>query len=161
LKPPSLRELLAELGWTAHERDDGRLLIDLEIPWGFAQATIEGTHETGARVFAEICDCRATRSTAEAIAEFLSGVAGSILPARGIAREENAHCRTIFEVRLPPELSSDELAGALHAVSGACAAFGREIRALEDDDLAREYLAARENRKLTQAPRRAGGSHGK
>jgi len=156
---PSLRELVTQLGWKTHEREDDSLLIDLEVPWGFLQATLEGTVESGARVFAEVSPLRASPSTREALAEFLGIADASIRYVRSTLEEEVASLRASFEARVDPEVEIEELARAVEAVSVACSVFGREIRALEDEALAREYVAARRTDSPPTA-QRAGGLHG-
>jgi hypothetical protein len=118
------------------------MAVELEAP-GFWQAV--ATPEPDAlRVAVEVAAIEGAADVVGcATAALLLEVSGLIRLARGCLRSAGDSPRAWFEVRLRPACEPGELRHALDALSVACRLWANEVRALQDETVARRWLAAR------------------
>ncbi|MEW6207433.1 MAG: hypothetical protein AB1631_03645 [Acidobacteriota bacterium] len=137
----SLPPLCSQAGWAFTERDEGRLAVNLEARNGFHQALIEESRG-GVAITTEIARMKnlspCSRQSIGAL--LLRASAGLRMIRASVEESEEASIR--FEARFDSLPGAVEIDRALAALSLACAMCARETRALEDDFLARRYLAA-------------------
>jgi hypothetical protein len=137
-----LRSLCRIAGWEFHERPDGRLVVDLDVPLarGFWQAVVEGSAD-GVSVSTDLTEVESlSAASRQALAMALLGVGGQLRMARAAAPERGAHANTRFEVVFDSPPCAGELDHALAALSTACAQCGPEVGALCDEKIAAEFL---------------------
>jgi len=136
--------LVAEIGWDATRRPDGRLagrLPDLE-PSRWAEASGDGTG--GVRLSVEIASFPApARVTRHALVDVLLAAGRFVRYARPGIEERDADCAVRFETRLASDATAAELRHALAALSVACHACADEVSVLGDEIVAKEFLAVR------------------
>jgi hypothetical protein len=138
--PERARELVAEVGWPVHERPDGRLAGTLPGVDGAWSAELAG-EPGGLRASVEIASMRsAGDATRLALGEMLLAAGHVVRFARAGIEEDGESCAVRFETRLPPDATPPELRHALAALAAACGACAGEVRALQDEALAKEYL---------------------
>jgi hypothetical protein len=140
----ALAKILRETRWSHHERDDASIAVDLESNRGYRQArlVVSAGGDFSARV--EMADWRSPSTCSRAAAARMLLCANhATRMARAAAREEEDRWRFRFEVRLGTPPSERELHHVLGTLSVACRQWTRELRALEEDSIARAYLAAR------------------
>lgn len=132
----SIRDACGGTGWPLHERPDGRLLVDLEVPAdAHVQAEVSAAADGGVWVRADIAAAEQAVSPtcATAIAILLLRLSGVVRLARATVGR--------LEVMLPAAPQSSEIARALSALSVASRLVESEARLLSADDaLARAYL---------------------
>jgi len=136
-----LRRLCGDAGWPFIERSAGKLMIDLDVRSGFYQAAVE-QQEEGAEVAVEIVRSEALGETSrQALSLLLLGTGALVRLARPSIEEKENQIVMRFEVRFTTTPTAVELAHAFSSLSVACAMSGREARALQDEVIARDYLA--------------------
>jgi len=138
-----LLDLCREAGWGGRERSQGSVVVDLETGGEFYQATLTESPSAGLHAWVELARCGISRSSRAALGVLLLTAGGLVRMARPAVDENLEPASTRFEVRLPPTSGSSELDHGLSALSIACRLCGSEARALQDEALARQYLAVR------------------
>lgn len=136
-----LRRLCGDAGWPFIERSGGKLMVDLDVRSGFYQAAVEQRDE-GAEVAVEIVRSEALGETSrQALSLLLLGTGALVRLARPSIEEKENQIAVRFEVRFTTTPTAVELAHAFASLSVACAMSGREARALQNEVIARDYLA--------------------
>jgi hypothetical protein len=146
-RPPlDLPRLCREAGWPCVEKADGPVLLELEIDDAtpFQQAAIESTKEGGLAIRVETASFGELRpACGEALGLFFLTTCGAIPLLRPVAGRREEREVVDLQVLLPSGTTPAELALALEACSLGYQLSSLEARALEDESLAREYLAQR------------------
>jgi hypothetical protein len=139
-----LKGALTETEWRYTEKGEGELAVDLNVPNSRAQATVTYTPDTAWRLSVQTARHKKISDKAKpALALLMLSANLSLRLARaGIQDDENAAC-TFFEVRFSAPPSSSLLDHALNALSVAVSLFGKEVKALEDESVAKRYLELR------------------
>jgi hypothetical protein len=136
-----LRCLCGDAGWSFIERSAGKLMIDLDVQSGFYQAVVEHRGE-GAHVSVEIARSEALAETSrQALSMLLLGTGALVRLACPSIEETENQIAACFEVRFTTLPTAVELTHAFASLSVACAMSGREARAIQDEAIARHYLA--------------------
>ena len=136
-----LRLLCGDTGWPFIERSAGKLMVDLDVRSGFYQAAVE-QRDAGAEVAVEIVRSEALGETSrQALSLLLLGTGALVRLARPSIEEKENQIAVRFEVRFNTAPTAIELSHAFASLSVACAMSGREARALQDEVIARDYLA--------------------
>ena len=136
-----LRCLCGDAGWSFIERSAGRLMIELDVKSGFYQAVVQHRAE-GAHVSVEIARSEALAETSrQALSMLLLGTGALVRLACPSIEETENQIVARFEVRFTTMPTAVELAHAFASLSVACAMSGREARAIQDEVIARHYLA--------------------
>jgi hypothetical protein len=135
-----LKRLCTEAGWSFVERGPEKLLVELESPEGFRQATMVPTAD-GVHLSCELVSCGLLGGESrEAIAAFLLSVSGVVRLARAALVADVAQLEVAF---LAPPCAA-EISSALESLSVGCSLCGEEIKMLQDPAIARQFLALRE-----------------
>jgi len=140
----TIRLRCEELGWRFHRRASGRTFIDLEVPGEFYQAQLGATPDgTGASLFVELVPAMEDLSpvSCSAVTTTLLLCGGEFLGARTVARGPEGSGAAGLESALSPHPDGRELESVFSCLSVACATCGREISALQETAVARQYLA--------------------
>lgn len=138
-----LAHLCVEAGWPFHERAASKLVVDLETGSGFHQARLEPALHGSVCASVELADCTEySEESRRSLGILLLSACGALRYARASVAT-NGEPKAFFEVWFETEPSVIELGHALSALSVACRQFGREARALADQDLASKFLAFR------------------
>jgi len=142
-----LSALCREAGWPFTERDGGRLAVELETApsAGFHQALVQalpGEAGVGISVDLQVMPDLSSVSR-EALGLFLLTATGALRMPRAIARLAGEHATVGFEVRLGRAADAFAVGLALGACSVACDMCGPEVKVLQNERLARAYLAIR------------------
>jgi hypothetical protein len=135
---------LSETGWSFVERGPDRVAVDLAIPDRFQQAFV--TPAAGGRTLARatLSVCAApTLASRRAIGVLLLTASAVVRLVRAGVAAEGTDVRVFVEALLDPVPAAGDLDAALGALAMACRMAGRETRALLDERVARNYLAAR------------------
>jgi hypothetical protein len=136
-----LRCLCGDAGWSFIERSAGKLMIELDVKSGFYQAVVQHRAE-GAHVSVEIARSEALAETSrQALSMLLLGTGALVRLACPSIEETENQIVARFEVRFTTMPTAVELAHAFASLSVACAMSGREARAIQDEVIARHYLA--------------------
>ena len=136
-----LRQLCGDAGWPFIERSAGTLMVDLDVRGGYYQAAVEQRFD-GVEVAVEIAQSEALGETSRRALSLLLLATGAIVRlARPSIEEHEYQAAMRFDVRFTTMPAAVELAHAFASLSVACAMSGREARALQDDAIARDYLA--------------------
>jgi hypothetical protein len=139
-----LRQRCAEAGWEFTERPDGRLFVALDVQDDFCQAVVEEDGNRGVRVSVELVGCEALPEPCrEATGLLLLRCCAIVRMARAAAEQSNQRVATRLEVVFPGSASSAELSHALAALSVGSHLCRKEVNALQDEAMAREYLSVR------------------
>jgi hypothetical protein len=150
----ALKELCVTAGWAHAERADGRLMVELESRRGFYQAALsargngviaQASLGTGGSVAGE--DTRAPAGAAaalkpvcrRALAILLLLTCGRLRYARA-AYPPNASAAVLQVVYGHPPCAA-EIGRALESLSVGVGLCGEEVKRMDDENLAREYLA--------------------
>lgn len=138
-----LRQLCKEAGWPFTERAAGRLAIPLEVADVFCMALLEEEAGGGLRLTAELAACESlSPESRQAIGRLLLRASGALRMARAAAEEANGRAAVRLEVAWASPACAAELGHALAALSVGCGHLcGKEVLALQDERIAREYLA--------------------
>ena len=139
--PADLPALCAEAGWNFTARSDGSLAVELECRGAFMQAALIARGE-GVHVFVELADCEESQTeSVSAICALLLTAAGTVRLARPAIVSRDGKLAPRFEVAFSKMPDAAQLAHALSALSVACAACAEEVAALQNPNVAGEYLA--------------------
>jgi hypothetical protein len=137
-----LRNLCAESGWKFTERTATKLAVDLEARSGFYQAIVE--EQAGGAVSIAVELMRNTAIIGEiskrALGTLLLRASSVVRLARGSVNEGGEGAG--FEVSFQTTPSVAELGHALSALTVACELCGQEAVAMQDEFVAKNYLAA-------------------
>jgi hypothetical protein len=137
-----LGELCTAAGWRYVERAGGRLAIDLQCGSNFCEALL-GPDGAGLRCAVELPVANTLGPTSRhALACLLLALGGAVRMVRAAADDSNAS-QPRLEVWLPGCATDAQLGHALAALSVACRWGAREVRALQDEQIARAFRAAR------------------
>ncbi len=137
----SLPSLCSQSGWAFTERDGGKLAVNLEARNGFHQALIERSRG-GVSISTEIMRAKnLSQHSRQSMGALLLRASAELRMARAAVEEDDDQFAIRFEARFDSAPGSIEIDRALAALSLACALCARETRALEQDSLARRYLA--------------------
>lgn len=134
-----LQSLCMEAGWNFTARSDGSLAVELECRDTFIQATLSAQGE-GVHVFVELAD---GDESMPAIAEMLLIASSTVRLARPVMVPRDGKPSPRFEVAFSTMPTAAQLAHALSALSVACATCAEEVVALQNTNVAGEYLALR------------------
>ena len=152
-----LQSVCGDAGWPFIERSAGKFVVDLDARGGFYQATVE-QRDAGAHVSVEIAQAAVAETSRQALSALLLKAGGLVRMARPSLEEKEGDIAARFEVRFDAMPTAFELTHAFSSLSVACTLCGREARSIEDEVIAREYLAigrvaaeAREEAMLTAA----------
>jgi len=139
-KPEHLRRVCEDAGWKFTERSTGKFVVDLEAQGGFFQALVE-QRSVGAQVSTEVARWESlAESSRHALAVLLLRAGALVRMARPAIEENETQVGARFEVVFTDLPRAFELAHALSALSVACSLCGREARAVQDENIAKEYL---------------------
>jgi hypothetical protein len=139
----ALLSLSEEAGWPAIARGDTAIAVELECRGAFHQAVL-APFANGLRAFTEFAACENPESQVmEATSHFLLDASRVIRMVRPVL-DQNAGKETPgFEFLLSSAPSIGLLAHALSGLSIACRLCAKEMRALQNTDVANQYLALR------------------
>lgn len=138
-----LADLCEQAGWPFARRASGQIAVELEVRDGFHQAfhSREGsTHRLRVELGRFGSDRRNCRKAVHALLLSASGV---VRMARAAAAPADGGLEYRWEVLLGEEPNAWELRRALSALSVACRLTAREVQALEDESIARDFLSVR------------------
>lgn len=142
IKAAELKDRCADAGWPFIERSAEKLVFDLETQGGFYQAVLE-QHRAGARVWVELARWEALGElNRQALGALLLKTGGRVKLARPSVEENEALVAARFEIDFNAMPSPGELKHALSSLSVACTLCGREASVLQDEAVARAYLAS-------------------
>lgn len=135
-----LLRLCGELGWSTRRQRDGRLTVDLASrrESGQAAITTDGACVRFASVLGRADGC--TTASREAISLLLLLVSGLVRLVRAVALDEGSGGGAGLAVVLPAPVSVEALGHARAAISVACDLCGPEVRLLQDDSTAAQFL---------------------
>lgn len=143
-----LRERIAECGWRPREREEGRVDVDLETTpeAPFSEATVERRAGDGGglRVRVELLRVAASLPGGvcqEALSLLLLRLNAVLRSVRATATRDSGDLVFALEAWLPADASAQELDRALGAASLGVRLCSEELRVLQVESLAREYLA--------------------
>jgi hypothetical protein len=137
-----LSRLCSDAGWEFTERSGGALVIGLDVPAGFHQATLQGSASGAVVLAAELHSVHPTPSPCQyALGVLLLRANGALRMARAAVGRSDAPAAARFEVVFGDPPCSRELAHGLSALSIACRLYAEEARLLQQDErIAQEYL---------------------
>lgn len=145
-----LRRLCEETGWQFDEKTATKFVVELEAGNGFYQAAIEERGEGSVHIAVELArDETFSEWSRRAVGLMLLRACGVVRFARASVRERSEQVTALFEVVFPTLPAVVELNHALSALSIACRLCGREVAAMQDERVARNYLAAQNHLKKT------------
>ncbi len=134
-----LKALCSESGWAFEVTTHGRLTVQLETRTGPYYAILtarpDGGVDMGVDIGSAEAACRSALTTA------LLKACGVIRMARAAVHQTEQRATVRFEVSLPGRTTAAEISEALSALSVACESCGREVRALQNKDIAETYLS--------------------
>jgi hypothetical protein len=138
-----LAALCREAGWPHVVRPSGELAIELDVPRSFHQAILRAGPEQRLDLTVEIGSLHnLTPSSRRAVAVLLLSAAGVVRLARPAAAAD-AKRSMLWQVSLTPDVTAAELGHGLAALSVACRQCAREVKLLEDESIANDYLRVR------------------
>ncbi len=137
--------LLGEVGFSVSRRANG-LVVKLEVPDEFFEATIGECEVRGtvASVALEACNGWPNECRTALGLMLLSATARLRMVRASAERIDDNQTAARFEVILQGLLSAANLNHGLSALSVACGRWGREVKALRDERIARSYLWIRD-----------------
>ncbi len=136
---------IGEAGWACHERSNLDVVVDLDVPGQFRQATVRPGHRTSIALRVDLVRVsQGADAVHRALAALLLTATGVVRMVKaGVMREAGAD---VFFVRchVGHDASVDEMRHALSALTVACRLVGREADVMAvDAAIARAYLEAR------------------
>ena len=136
-----LRRLCRATGWPFIERSAGKLMVDLDVRSAFYQAAFEQSAE-GAHVSVEVAHFENLGdASCQALGLLLLAMGARVKLARPSIMQNGNQVIARFEVRFATMPAVVELTHAFSSLSVACALSGREAHAIQDEVIARNYLA--------------------
>ena len=147
-----IKRLCDEAEWPWTPRDDGSCAVELEYPGSFMQASLAPCGG-GVRVSVPL------ERFAEPAAESVSALSVLLLSAGSAMRMVRPVCKTA-EGKVSPRLevvfssvpAAAQIAHALSGLSVACQFCAEEVRALQDPNVAREFLALSKTKTRKEEP---------
>jgi hypothetical protein len=140
----TLESICGAAGWRYAERDGGRGVVTLELAHGAVPARLDARGESNYRASAQAARYPAlSEAGRRAVAVLMLTVNGIVRFVRAGIEQSADGLSAFFERRFCELPSPAVLDAALSALSVACGLCGRELQALENDDVARQYLATR------------------
>jgi hypothetical protein len=147
-----LARLTTEAGWSPTLRDDQSVAIELECPQAFAQASF-APHPLGVRISVPLGSfADAQPVSTQAVEIFMLTAATHIRMARPALEAHDGKVTPRFETLFTALPSVAHLAHALSALSIAFRWCAEEVKALQDADVAGEFLALRHRRVAVPEP---------
>jgi hypothetical protein len=139
-----LAELCERAGWSFTKRANGQVAIRLDVRDAFCQALLAPKVGKMRRLRVSLGMATSTEGEApHAVHLLLLSASRLVRMARASAAPASEAIEYRWEVPLPAEYDSRALGHALGALSVACQLTARELQAMEDRKIAREYLAMR------------------
>jgi hypothetical protein len=145
-----LAQQCQEAGWNCTTRSDGRVVIPLDVPDAFCQATIGPVEQQWIRVAVELGPLPSAGACRLAAVWFLLSASCHVRWLRPVVGDAEAREVCRWEVLLKRPAEARQLSRALAALSVACQFCLREFESLRDEAVARWFV------KL-QIPKREGG----
>ncbi len=143
---PPLIDLCAETGWSARERDDGTVSIDLETSRGVHRAEARTGPDGTTTIVVTLARFKAlSEASREALGRFLLAAGRMVRLVRPMIREDEKRIAVAFEFRTCTPMAAGDVDEALIALATAAQEFGREAQALGDEALAVRYLENHES----------------
>jgi hypothetical protein len=135
-----LLKLCAEAGWPVQERA-GSTVVPLETSSDFQSAKICEEAERGIVAFVELCSGKVKKTSRTALALLLLNACRHVRLIRASAvGGQGSEFSARFEVVFDETAGVGDLTHGFSALSLACNRFGKEVRALRDEELARSHL---------------------
>jgi hypothetical protein len=142
-----LAQLCQRIGWTFSTRANRQIAVRLDVRDAFCQALLAPDLGQMSRLRVSLGQATASDGDSpEAISMLLLSACRAVRLARAVVAPASETLEYRWEVLLPPGFGGRELKHALSALSVACQLTARELQSLEDETIAREYLAMRERR---------------
>ena len=146
------KRLCDEAEWPCTQRSDGTCVVELECPGSFVQASL-APRDGGVRVSVPLANFD------ESAAESVSALGVLLLSAGSAMRMVRPVCET-SDGKISPRLEVDfsavpaaaQLAHALSSLSVACQFCAEEVQALQDPNVAREFLALNKTKTRKEEP---------
>ncbi len=135
--------LCREAGWSCTQRANGRLAIALDVPDSFSQAFLEAGADYPSLSVELATDVPPAPCCRHALAVLLLSLGAIIRMVRPATADREGTTALFWEAPLSESPSPTELANALSALSLACRLSEREVKVLQKDVIAEEYLSAR------------------
>jgi len=145
---PAAEEQLADLceriGWSFTKRSSGQVAIRLDVRDAFCQALLGPDVGQMGRLRVSLGMTTSSEGESQrAVALLLLSASRLVRMARASASPAGDAIEYRWEVVLPTDYGTEILGHALGALSVACQLTARELQAMEDRKIAREYLAMR------------------
>lgn len=141
VSPDEIQRLCAEAGWPATPRNDGSCAVELECPGAFVQATL-APRGAGVRASVQLASLAASAAGSVAAAGLLLLTTGGVVRlARPVMETDGGKVLPRLEAAFSTSPTAAQLAHALAGLSVAWQLCAEEAGALQDPDLAREFLA--------------------
>ncbi len=141
----ALVRLCGDAGWPAVSRDPEDIHVALDGLPAWYQAHLRRDGPSGLQIVVELTEGPVgSDASRAAIARLLLATGSHVRMVKGVAfARRGVEVAGLAASCEPPPLSPAALDRALSAIAVACGRSGREVRALQRDDLARLYLALR------------------
>lgn len=137
-----IKALCHESGWSFVESGGGYLSVQLETLDGSFYARVRPRHDGGLDLGVDMGSARGlAQACRTALAAVLLRACGAIRMVRAAVHETDERTTLRFEASLPGRTSAAEINEALSALSVACESCGREVRALQNKDIAEAYVS--------------------
>ncbi|MEJ2719737.1 MAG: hypothetical protein P8181_01170 [bacterium] len=137
-------DLCAETDWECSRRGDGRPVVSLPLPYGTCHAAFESLPTGGYRIAAALNRFESPSATVHsAVAAYLLTANDLVRFARGLLDEWEGGLRAFMEVLFSERPSPVLFEEALCALSVGVRFCDRELKALGDERVARDYLSIR------------------
>lgn len=148
----ALTLLCAEAEWPCTARGDGTCVVELECPGAFMQASLLPLGD-GLRIFvplANIADSSA--ESVSAMSVLLLSAASAMRMARPVCESADGKVSPRLEVVFSAAPAAAQIAHALSGLSVACQFCAQEVQALQDPNVAREFLALSKTKTRKEEP---------
>lgn len=142
-----LVRLCEESGWQFTERSANKLAVDMESGDGFYQAMIEERAGGEVSIAVELARAESFGEWSQrAMGEMLLRANSVVRFTRAAILEDEGQAAAVFEATFPTTPSAVELSHALSALSVACRLCGHELAAMQEESIAKHYVAAQRQR---------------
>lgn len=142
-----LGELCERAGWSCTTRANGQVAIRLDVRDAFCQALLASKVGKMRRLRVSLGMATSMEGKApEAVHLLLLSASRLVRLARASAAPAGDAVEYRWEAVLPTEYDAQTLGHALGSLSVACQLTARELQAMEDEEIAQEYLALRGTR---------------
>lgn len=135
--------LCTEAGWKCNVRPDGAVVVNLDVGGALYKAKIGKSVKRGFRISVDIVSTKSWKTESiQALSLLLLKASASVKMARAsLIRNNGTGHSVLFEVCLPNQPTAEEMKHALCALSVLVRFFGSEVRAMDNKNIARAYLA--------------------